>query len=361
VIREPRILEDWTELRRSGLTTVVDPMVFRTADMFFGGATGLDDVDTRRWSAIDKNVGALTAFVDSVVLDDGLPMFDYSMTFREFGLLVATSPFGDLLVPVAVADAAREGPRARAHARLAERAPIGAGLVQEINDELEALEYKWGAPGLPPEDVEHPADAADAIERVRIFTYGGMLFDEYALELGGEHVLAPKRGRLFTSASLGRRIPMGALFDELRREVDRAPKGVERLFPMPELPAFLPYILEFLDDTATPHDVLGVAFQIRDDDDVCAYRQWRTEANHELDPGRPVEIAAEAERLAQAVRNSLKPHAAEAHTVQMVQQFLGERPYRRLLLDLALAQHQYTDLTKRLHEIWRRGDVDRRG
>jgi hypothetical protein len=347
--------EHWTtRLRDAHLKVVVDPMVFRTADVFFHGATGYDREDGPTWEVIKSNIGALVAFVDAVVMYDQLPVFNYARTFPELRLIEATRQYGEFLVPVFVSSASRQRLSAQAKEALQRRPPIGDALVREIYAELDVLEFHWDA-RLEPDGVITPRDpeAARRLERVRTYTYGGLLFDAYAAELGGEHVLQPKRSRLFTSVSNAKRIQVGRLFEELRSEADAAPPGFQRFFAMPEVPTFLPYLLEFLDADATPKHLLDAAFSLRADPEVAAYRTFIRRVQSDLDNGRPVDVAQEASELAKAFRASVGL-PGDATMSLAVQQFVSERPYRRLLMDLAAAQHRYVEIDKALQRIWTR-------
>jgi hypothetical protein len=71
---------DWEMLRQKRLLTVLDPLVFRAADAFLRGAPATGDEPL--WEAISRNVDALAVFVDAVMLQDQLPVFDYSATWE---------------------------------------------------------------------------------------------------------------------------------------------------------------------------------------------------------------------------------------------------------------------------------------
>jgi hypothetical protein len=71
---------DWRALRENRLLTVLDPMVFRAADVFLHGAP--DHGDEPVWEALSKSVDAFCAFVDAVMLNDQLPIFDYWATWQ---------------------------------------------------------------------------------------------------------------------------------------------------------------------------------------------------------------------------------------------------------------------------------------
>jgi hypothetical protein len=77
---------DWEKIRQENLKVVVDPMVFRTADVFVRGIQGAaknpnTPEPEKQWSAIRSNIGSLCAFFDALILEELLPMYDYAMTF----------------------------------------------------------------------------------------------------------------------------------------------------------------------------------------------------------------------------------------------------------------------------------------
>src|SRR5262249_54799350 len=78
--------DDWEMIRMKNLNVVVDPMVFRTADVFLRGANGLAQSSELKnletmWSAISGNIGSLCTFFDTLMLEERLPMYDYDQTF----------------------------------------------------------------------------------------------------------------------------------------------------------------------------------------------------------------------------------------------------------------------------------------
>jgi len=71
---------------KENLNVVVDPMVFRTADVFLRGLKGVTQSPELKhpetmWKAISNNIGSLCAFFDILVLEKRLPMYDYNITF----------------------------------------------------------------------------------------------------------------------------------------------------------------------------------------------------------------------------------------------------------------------------------------
>jgi hypothetical protein len=73
--------EDWNQLR-SQLDVVVDRTIFRTAEVFLQGGQAAQD-KSALWQAISANIGSLAAFIDAIVLNKRLPIFDYLSTFPD--------------------------------------------------------------------------------------------------------------------------------------------------------------------------------------------------------------------------------------------------------------------------------------
>ncbi len=78
-------LDDWQTLRKRNLNVVVDPMVFRSADVFFRGRKGSIDTlplhDAEQiWRALTADPGSLALFFDQLVLSERL-LIDYDITY----------------------------------------------------------------------------------------------------------------------------------------------------------------------------------------------------------------------------------------------------------------------------------------
>ena len=74
--------DDWSRMRGQGLTTVVDPLVFRTGDVFLRGQKRITATDPGKdteavWKALEANIGSLATFFDLLVLQPQIPIFDY--------------------------------------------------------------------------------------------------------------------------------------------------------------------------------------------------------------------------------------------------------------------------------------------
>jgi hypothetical protein len=61
---------DWDRLRKMGLTTVLDPMIFRCGELFLKEKLKGDARD-ETWDLLSKNTGALAMFFDYLILANG--------------------------------------------------------------------------------------------------------------------------------------------------------------------------------------------------------------------------------------------------------------------------------------------------
>src|SRR6185312_13364338 len=66
------------------LDTILDPMIYRTADVFLRGKAGVSRTFRSAGQvreAINRNIDSLTIFFDSIILAENLPIIDYGITF----------------------------------------------------------------------------------------------------------------------------------------------------------------------------------------------------------------------------------------------------------------------------------------
>ena len=139
--------EDWQALRKGGLTTVLDPMVFRAGELFLGRRSDTYLPAGEAWQSLRANISYLAAFFDALVFNLKLPVFDYQVTFREgpeLGsgmsrqLVPAVNAVVDVLTPVNVYDDASYLPfKAAALAELEARPPVSDADQQSIVREME--------------------------------------------------------------------------------------------------------------------------------------------------------------------------------------------------------------------------------
>jgi hypothetical protein len=387
VRREPERIrgkEDWQRLRTvGGIRTVVDPMVFRTAELFFRGRApahaygpGGELDPSTVWTALESNVDSLMTFVDCLVLNERLPMFDYGVTFRpdldagQLNLLDACNRNGELLVAVTVLDRAS---RAKALETLAGQNPIPESVRNELLRHLAAYEWDWRL------DLDTGAHAVSseplpARQRLDAFRYGGLLFSGYAQQLRGEHVMQPKRARLYLQGALAGVSPLEteveAVFAGLLALARALPAGLTRAHELPRIPTFLPYVLQD-SGVKEPIDLLDRLLKLRDEKEVRAYRDWWLKLLASLAEGifptgveqelRELEADLEAQLQQPAVRGrtggvvTVSPE--DSHGQDAVAQaglaLPGEGEHRKVLLDLLLADRAVYRPERRLEKLWK--------
>jgi hypothetical protein len=385
---------DWEEKIRGNkrIKVVVDPMVFRTADVFLRGSKGiarspeLKHPDTM-WNAIASNTDSLCAFFDALILEDLLPMYDYDMTFPpdldtgKHTLVELCNAHADdaVLVPVTVKEDAYQEVKRAAVSKLGELPEIPPAVAADILTELSAFDYEWRP------DLWRGEKTGDTQERVLdTFRYGGLLFTGYAQRTGSDHVLQPKRARLYLAMSLvAERVDdEKALYAELMKLANEAPEGVQRTGDLPAAPTFLPYLLRF--DDSTPEQLLNRALKLRKSGVIGEYRGWRQNVMADIDKGRALtERRKEISRIASAIARELKvendsPIRANAKISAKVsaigpevggevgvekelnlaaalgwilRNIPGYR-YRKLLMRMVIAQREYWHLDRHLKRIW---------
>jgi hypothetical protein len=268
---------DWEQLRRRRLSTVLDPMVIRTAYLFFSGATGRDSGVTGRnegqreaaWRTIDANVGALLTFVDAVLLWDEIPVFSATPTFPENRLLTE-EPLAGLFWPICVTGDEAKACRASASAEAERLGGTNPDLVIQVIKDLPSFGYEW-QPDTPFTDspTVSPSSPPEPNRRFLDFVLCGLLFDAYAQRLSTEdhhqavRVLQPLRARLLAQAATG------ATAAEAFAAVDRQ----VGLVSLPTAPTFLPLLLQET-DILTPAHLADRLMVWRTTGAVRDYRAW---------------------------------------------------------------------------------------
>jgi hypothetical protein len=373
---------DWQRLRDEKLTTVLDPMIFRTAELFLaGGGKASDDGET--WRALSANLAGLAAFFDAIVLHERLPIFDYDITFPEgpelgafasSRLVSIVNAEQEVLAPVRVASAAYAPLREAALKELSGQPAIPAAERAAVLSELTVFDYRW-TPFLEGFDA-----APDDERRLATFLYGGLLFSAYAQELRGTHVLQQKRARVFSQLAFGTAADDQMLFARLAGLPEAAPDAVSTALDIPSLPGFLPYLLrEAADD---PRAMLAKALELRSDPDVVAYRGWHNRLLDDLaqggnalkqraeiedvrgalerrlaGPAIPTKVSVSMIALAipvvkveSGLETAIRPRAAWGWGVRRVR---GD--HRKVLMHLVGAKQEFRRLDLKLREVWARG------
>jgi hypothetical protein len=371
---------DWQKLVDLNLQTVVDPMVFRCGELFLRSARGVTD-QAAAWSFLDKNLLAIGSFFDAMILNDRLPVFNYTDTF-DIGLdfdgttLSRVNEHEMILHPIDVTYGTYMTVKQSALGELAKlydgEQRIPAKLAQEIFNELDESEYRWN-PSLG--DLEGMLNS-DLEKRLAKFLLGGLIFGGYAQIIGGEHVIQPKRSRLMLAAQMGRDLspglPEASLFEELKKRAN-APCD-----DLPWRPSFFPYLL---DRAKSPMGVLWEALVLRRSSEVREYRQWLGEVlddwkrHGKIAEEKRRDVKAIAERVdrllgvvSSAPKFELKVTVADAisskppgaidlmPTVKgLWGWFLDNLPgkrYRKLLARAVVREREYIAMTNAVRSTW---------
>jgi hypothetical protein len=370
---------EWDQLR--SLNVVVDPTIYRTAEVFFQGERAARD-KAEVWKAISANVGSLATFVDAIILNDKLPIFDYLSTFPDrreqeraddARLVDLCNRNGEVLVPVTVDYAAYWTVKEAAVAELGTPADLPREAASGILQELSAFDWAW-APKL------HGWEEADPEDRVLgAFLYGGLLFGGYAKRIGGQHLIQPKRARLYAAAALREAVEGDeVLFSRLERLPGEAPDDVESADVFPPLPSFLPYLL--LADPGSPDELLQRALGLRNSPAVGEYRDWRNKLVESLALGRRArEKQAEVAQIWSDVERELQPRGdalkfkwsvealflgipvprltveGEADAGRLYAWTLRKLPghrYQKLMMRMKAAHGEYVRVNAHLRQLW---------
>ncbi len=320
---------DWPGL--SG-AIVLDPMVVRSAHVFVRGAAGLaHETMLHAQLALRENVSSLRDFIDLLVLQDGLHVFDYAATYPEGILgypieLWETSDALDLgLVSVQVDPDAYQPAKAKAIAELQQvldlRASLArpgqnlAELVASISGELQTFEYQW-TPDLSALRV--PPDVSLDATALR-FAFGERLFNEYARQVGGVHVLQSKRLALAEHLLLGAAgrdvLARPEMLQRIAAEVNKRRPPTEQLATTDVLPSFVGYLLSTA--PTTPRELLGRAVGIRHERCVVRHRKNLSELRKSVATGSfPSEVVADLAASARGVRRWLRDEFAAVTPVR---------------------------------------------
>ncbi len=296
---------DWNMFRGKLLDVIVDPMVFRSAEIFFRGkneATKILPIGDAQmiWEALSGDLGSLTSFFDQIILTHRLPIIDYGVTFDSAEVTFGSgfdpskpwiSQFvnrelePDAVLTIHVQDAVSKEARTAALSALAEKRPADSvQLVEEVSRQLTTLNYQW-CPDLVKGDEDLPEEKRNILKQFQAstekeltfvrFLYGGLLFSAFCQMSGSGHVLQPKRWQLLTAASIN--ATSAAREEELVAELDRRIQKDHEHYKNLELgslPSFLPYLLSL--QPRSPLDLLREAKKLRNDPEIDEYRTFRS-------------------------------------------------------------------------------------
>jgi hypothetical protein len=312
---------DWAGLAGPGLDLIVDPMIYRTAEVFVAGPPGrLDDEPelawrdrlAQAWRPISQNLQELVSFLDLLVYMDRLPMIDYLYTFPEqfpgFGLyetcnqVCGTRVLSTIKVAHAPYMEARDyAIEALLDAPAIERDPATA---RDIDDELTAFDHAW-RPRLPELNPAYAGDEDVPGRAVDSFVYGGTLFGVYAKLAATAHLLQSKRAGLLGSATT---IGHYATEPDLFAAIDAHFTGyLGDKVQMPALPSVLPLLL--IRGVDSPLELLQAAAALRATTMAEETRDWRRRLVADWRAGRPMasSVSRDLRRLADRLRAAAQP------------------------------------------------------
>lgn len=377
--------EDWQSVAAIG-GPVVDPMILRCGELFLrGSANTYNPPDA--WDLLDKNIHALATFFDRLILDEKIPVFDYSFTFDviqnfEERTLAAVNSDDEVLVDVNVRQDAYMQVKDAALAELRRLYAGGVGGigVQQANEilaelttvvgELTSSGYAW-YPNLGDLVFANPAE-----QRLAAYILGGLIFGGYAQLAGSDHLMQPKRSRLFIALALKQSTARSAedyLFTKLGELTGRPTADI------PYTPTFFPLLLR---ESEGPADLLKNAMKFRKSGEVRDYRAWLREALDDFNRNGRIATGRfrEVERIAGAIRRKLagiefpkleiKTTVADVTGLKapsvgidltgpvkdawgwLVTQLPGKR-HRKLLTRALIADREYIEIGTRVAAVWR--------
>jgi hypothetical protein len=370
--------EDWQKVSQIG-GPVVDPMILRCGEVFLLGPNATAN-ESDEWALLDINLHALGTFFDRIVLDEHIPVFDYTASFQvnpnfNKSALSEVNDRGEVLVEVNVSDCAYIKVKSLAEEKLIQlyakgEYGIAAGEANSILGELSTAGYTW-YPYIP--DIPFYSDAE---RQLGGYILAGLIFGGYAQLAGADHLMQPKRSRLFLATPLrayGPRSEEDHLFDTLNQLP--ALKTAE----IPFTPTFFPMLLH---QSSNPRQLLAVALQLRNTSEVREYREWLQNVLDDFGSnGRiSVKVTQEVNAILQAVRRRSEafkfPNIEFKTTVSglvgtaeaelsvdlaelaasawgwFVEQLPGRR-YRKLLSRAIVLENEYVDLRRRAETVWR--------
>ncbi|HEY2861124.1 MAG TPA: hypothetical protein VGJ21_22125 [Terracidiphilus sp.] len=300
VIAKP---EDWSSIAALG-GPVVDPMILRCGEVFLRGAANAHD-RTGAWDLLNQNIHALGSFFDRLILDERIPVFNYADTFdlgQNFAqhTLAAVNENEEVLVDVNVRYAAYMEVKTAALHELSklytgDHAGVDAQQADRILDELTSSGYAW----YP--DLGTLALANSEERRLAAYILGGLIFGAYAQLAGADHLMQPKRSRLFLALTLKQDTSRGAedyLFTKLSELTGRPATEI------PYTPTFFPLLLK---ESTDPQDMLKRALKYRHSGEVRDYRAWLHAALDDFNHNGYIAIERfrEVDRIASAIRGKL--------------------------------------------------------
>jgi hypothetical protein len=376
--------EQWKGFRKPRenveLDLIVDPMIYRTADVFLRGQAGVAQTFSDAgavWEAITRNIDGLAIFFDNIILAKNLPIIDYGITFdKELklpkqALREKCNQQEEILLSVHICDeASRATRRAVLDSMKGRRPGVPDALAADLVREMDALEYNW-TPNL--------SELGDIPERevpVVRFLYGAALFSAFAQSAGVGHIFQPKRSKIYLAASLHADSNIAqdeaSLYAKLNQIMTEGSRGINPVAELDGLPPFLPYLLS--KGPKTPSDLLSEAFKLRTEGMVRDYRDFRNQLLREWrDEGRirndyRKQFASIAKMIQQKTRGNqqalkmglgitatgvdVSSEIALDRVWGWIQRQLPGKRYVKLLTRLALSGQEYEHIDRHLKTIW---------
>jgi len=365
--------EDWLAIAGLG-GSVVDPLILRCGELFLRGAAS---AETAR-PFLKQNLWALSTFFDRIVLDDAIPVFDYMFTYDvgpgfDHRTLAQVNSDEQILVDVRVGDLPYRSAKTAALEELRKLYDGGRGIspseAASIIGELTASGHEW-YPDLGDLPVGNDED-----RRLAAFLLGGLIFGTYAQQSGTDHLMQPKRSRLFLRLALGKE-SVGELEERLfKRFGELAGRAAQEV---PYTPTFFPLILS---ESSGPRTLLRKALDLRKSPEARDYRQWLRTALADFDTTGRIDVSREREvkAIAKAVerriggaplpRVEIKMTVADAVAMQppsvgidltgvaksawgwMIASLPGRR-HRKLLTRAVVACREYVALDRLVDAVW---------
>jgi hypothetical protein len=371
--------KDWDKLMKAGLTTVIDPMIYRSAEVFLLGSKNMQSPE-QTWEGLSSNIDSLISFFDLLVFHEKLPMFDYDTTFPlelHEGKKRLREMCGDALVEVKVGGGVYGPTKQKALDTL-----IGVQidsknrLAQAIHTEMSSFDYEW-RPDLG--DLGDEIGADDQVQALTRFILGGLVFGAYAEQLKGQHVLQPKRARLHMAMSFLDKPASTSddhLFSQLKQIAEEDASEIDYLYEIPPAPTVLPYLLSKQDPD--PVKLFERLLKLRQEGAVKDYRKWRDKTLQEIKSGlRPIDAMQKVHELTTAIRKELIPAEMEVEgSIEMggsaagvvpkakigvklkprllgwcLRQFPGNR-YEKLLMRILRGHQRLRDINTAIEHIW---------
>lgn len=374
---------DWQKLRKQGLETVIDPMVFRCGELFLKGVSNAP-VPDKIWNLLTANLHAIEMFFDSLVLNEKLPVFNYGDTFDmplnfDQRVLTRINEFDEVLFDIDVEYMPYHDVKIAALAELMKiydgAHKIPRNMAYEILSELSAAEYEW-SPNIG--ELQYALES-ETERQLAAFLLAGLVFGGYAQQMESEHLLQPKRSRLFLAVSLqaesaGHQLE-NMLFADLK---NKANVVCEEL---PWLPTFFPYLLSKAD---TMVELVEEMVKLRRSAEVVDYRQWLKEVMQDWKHNG--KISVEKKKDVQAIARGIDRVLGISSSIPKVEvkatvadAVAGKLPgsvdfspplqslwgwalsslpgmrYRKLLTRAIVADHEYVQLEKRVKTVWSAG------